>query len=101
VHPDLRSSSTTLPYLHLAADKPRGPGFAAAAVDASLRLKHNAAIALGQASCQRTCEGRPVIAGPLAFLASLSAHRKKGNSCFAKLPSASLCQTFALMITQT
>jgi hypothetical protein len=29
-----------LPYLHLAAHKPREPGFAAAAVDASLRLKH-------------------------------------------------------------
>jgi hypothetical protein len=34
-----------LPYLHLAAHKPRGPGFAAAAVDASLRLNHKAAIA--------------------------------------------------------
>jgi hypothetical protein len=46
VHPDLRSSSTTLPFLHLAAHKPRGPGFAASAVDASLRLNHKAAIAL-------------------------------------------------------
>jgi hypothetical protein len=45
VHPDLRNSSTTLPYLHLATHKPRGPGSAAAAVVASLRLNHKAAIA--------------------------------------------------------
>jgi hypothetical protein len=37
-----------LPYLHLAAHKPRGPGFAAAAVDASLRSNHKAAIALAR-----------------------------------------------------
>jgi len=44
----LRSSSTTLPQLHLAAHKARGPGFAAAAVVVSLRLKHKAAITLAR-----------------------------------------------------
>jgi hypothetical protein len=36
----------TLHRLHLAAHKPRGPGFAAMAIVASLHLKHKTAIAL-------------------------------------------------------
>ena len=68
VHPVLLNSPTALPWLHLAAHKARGPGSAAAAVVASLRLKHKAAIAHGQASCQRNCVGWPAAAGPLALL---------------------------------